>query len=179
MAKTKTLIEERPEDKARTPHGSPNITKDGREIPDPTPMAPPVGYKKQPSIFENMRKLIHDERILQQLRDQNQETFEEADDFDVDDEMDPTSPYEANFEPASEADRRALRGELPSLDDPELRRLSGADERRPPSNPQDPGEAGGGSHPDDGPPPAAGERRPVRSYFRRPPAKDSDPGERQ
>lgn len=70
-----------------------------REIPDPTPMAPPIGYKKQPSMQELIRDMIKNERIASELAAQGIETFEEADDFDIpDDPVDPSTPYEADFE---------------------------------------------------------------------------------
>lgn len=72
---------------------------EGREIMDPTPIAPPIGYKKAPSISETIRNLIRSERLKQEAAAQGYETFEEADDFDVGDDFDPTSPYEEVFEP--------------------------------------------------------------------------------
>lgn len=80
-------------------HKGRRLTPTGAEIPDPVPIAPPLGYKKQPSIFEHMRQLIQNERIRQDLISQGVETFEESDDFDVDDDYDPTSPWENEFEP--------------------------------------------------------------------------------
>lgn len=69
----------------------------GSEILDSIPMEPPLGFKSQPSMFDVMRKMIADrEREIAQA---GYETPEEADDFDVDDDFDPTSPYEHNFDP--------------------------------------------------------------------------------
>lgn len=69
-----------------------------QEMPDPTPMAPPVGYKKQESMSEIIRKMV-----TQSLREHAQqnglETFQEADDFNIDDDpIEPQSRYEADFE---------------------------------------------------------------------------------
>lgn len=89
------------------PKGKP-LDSAGREVLDPTPLAPPIGYKKVPSIFDQMRQLIHDEKIKAELHAQGVETFEEADDFDVGDDYDPTSPYEANFEPMTPQELAAL-----------------------------------------------------------------------
>lgn len=75
-------------------------TLDGREIPDPAPMDPPIGYKKQPSMFEQMRELIRSEKLRQAAEEAGVETFEEGDDFEVGDDYDPRSPYEHNFDPA-------------------------------------------------------------------------------
>lgn len=35
-----------------------NLTPDGKEIPDPTPMEPPVGFVKQPSMFDYVRSMV-------------------------------------------------------------------------------------------------------------------------
>lgn len=79
-----------------------NKDKAGREIPDPTPMAPPLGYVKQPSMVEHIREMIRGENLRKEALNADMETFEEADDFDVGDDTDPISgyEYEENFEPA-------------------------------------------------------------------------------
>lgn len=75
------------------------IDKDGREFPDPTPMAPQVGYKKQPTQADRLREMIRSERLAQEMAAAGLETFDEADDFDVpDDRPDPNTPYEEIFE---------------------------------------------------------------------------------
>lgn len=75
----------------------------GRELPNPTPLAPPVGYKKQPTIAEQMRAMIRQASF--EARQMGAETEEEANDFDVGEDFDPTTPYEHDFEmdPALEA----------------------------------------------------------------------------
>lgn len=72
---------------------------EGREVMDPKPIAPPIGYKKAPSISDTIRNMIRSERLKQEAEAQGYETFEEADDFDVGDDYDPKSPYEEVFEP--------------------------------------------------------------------------------
>lgn len=62
--------------------------KDGNFIPDPTPMAPPVGYKKQPSMVDIVRDMVRSEKLAQEAREAGHETFEESEDFDVGDEPD-------------------------------------------------------------------------------------------
>lgn len=76
-------------------------TLDGSEIPDPTPMAPPVGYIKQPSMVDNIRNLIRSERLRQDAETAGAETFDEADDFDIEDDPEPISQYdyEPEFDP--------------------------------------------------------------------------------
>jgi len=70
----------------------------GREKPDPTPIAPPIGYKKQPSLHDQIRAMVRSEKLRMEAEMAGFETFEEADDFDVGDDLDPTSPYEEQFE---------------------------------------------------------------------------------
>lgn len=70
----------------------------GRELPDPTPMAPPVGFKKQKSLTEQIREQIRSEALRFAAESAGAETFEDADDFEVGD-FDPSSPYEEQFEP--------------------------------------------------------------------------------
>lgn len=81
----------------------------GRELPDPTPMAPPVGFKKQPTMVEMIRNMVRSEALRQAAAAQGQESFEEADDFDVGEDVDPSAPYEEQFEPTpiGELRRRA------------------------------------------------------------------------
>lgn len=69
------------------------------EFPDPTPVAPPVGYTKQPSMVEHIRNMVRSEMLRQAAEASELESFEEADDFDVGDDFDPTSPHEETFDP--------------------------------------------------------------------------------
>lgn len=70
-----------------------------QEHPDDTQIAPPVGFNPQPSLAETIRNMVRSERLRQELEGQDMETFEEADDFDVGDDYDPTTPYENDFDP--------------------------------------------------------------------------------
>lgn len=76
------------------------------EHPDPTPMAPPIGYVKQPSMIEVVRSQIeaHNARVAAE----EVETFEEGEDFDVGDDYDPSSPWEEQFMPSTEEIRTML-----------------------------------------------------------------------
>lgn len=69
------------------------LQTDGSIRPDPTPMAPPVGYKKQPSMMEHMRAIVQNE-LSRRAAERGFETFEEADDFEDMDDPWPTSPHE-------------------------------------------------------------------------------------
>lgn len=72
----------------------------GQEVPDPTIIEPPLGYIQQPDLMELMRRMIRS-TLTEAIDQQEFETFEEADDFDVaDDPIDYSSPYEEYFDPA-------------------------------------------------------------------------------
>lgn len=71
----------------------------GREILNPIPMAPPVGYNRTPSLSEQIRSMVRSECLALEAEAAGLETFEEADDFDVGDDFDPSSPYEEVFDP--------------------------------------------------------------------------------
>lgn len=58
----------------------------GRIVVDSTPMSPPIGYKPQPSMVDIVREMVRSERLRQEALSLGLETFEEADDFAVDDE---------------------------------------------------------------------------------------------
>lgn len=81
------------------------LTGDGREILGGTPIAPPVGYVKSESLVERMRAMIRSEELAKAARESGFDTFEEADDFDVEDEEFPMSEYEfeETFDPKFEA----------------------------------------------------------------------------
>lgn len=94
------------------------LNEGGAEIPDPRPLSPPVGYNRQPSMFEIVRAQV---RQAELDRDRDlPESFEEAEDFDIyDDPIDPSTQWENEFDPpwsevrlAIEADRKK-RAETP------------------------------------------------------------------
>lgn len=70
----------------------------GRYYPDPTPIAPPVGYKRSPTIAEQIRTMVRSEALRQHADREGMDTFEEADDLDIGDDYDPRSPWEEQFE---------------------------------------------------------------------------------
>lgn len=82
----------------------------GNEIPDPTPMQPPVGFVRQDPIAVRMREMIIGHKLAEEARLAGQETFEEADDFAVGDdwEQEKHSPYEADFDHMTDQERAAL-----------------------------------------------------------------------
>lgn len=82
------------------------LTPDGSALDAPdmgVPIAPPLGYIKQPSITERIRDMVRSEHLRREAESAGAETFEEANDFDIlDDPVDPHTPYEAVFDPLPE-----------------------------------------------------------------------------
>lgn len=116
--------------------------ENGEEIMDPTPIAPPVGYKKAPTIAEQVRNLIRSERLRHEAEAQGYESFEESDDFNVGDDFDPRSPYEEVFEPTpqpTEEDRLGALGK--AIGDTIFSRLGGDPEAASAVPPQGPSNA--------------------------------------
>lgn len=71
----------------------------GWEIPDPKPLSIPSGFKRPETLSEQVQRLIR-HGLSDIAASQGFETFEDADDFDVEDEhLDPATPYEAEFDP--------------------------------------------------------------------------------
>lgn len=62
---------------------------------DPKPMGIPVGYRDPPTLQEQMARMLRASQLL--AAQEGKESFEEANDFDCDDDMDPNSPWEENF----------------------------------------------------------------------------------
>lgn len=72
----------------------------GREILDPTPMQPPLGYKKTPTLSEQIAQQVRRMKLELLQDDSVQETDEEADDFEVGDDFEPLSPHENDHMPS-------------------------------------------------------------------------------
>lgn len=66
----------------------------GQEIPDPTRNEVALGFRRPKDIHEMIQEALRGERMLQSAQLAGMETFEEANDFDVDEEPDPLSVYE-------------------------------------------------------------------------------------
>lgn len=75
------------------------LDANGHEVVSSIPVEPPLGYKKQPTMIEHIRNLVRSEHLRHAAESAGQETFEEADDFEVGDDFDPNSPYEEVFDP--------------------------------------------------------------------------------
>lgn len=94
------------------------LTVDGQEIPDPTPMAPPLGFKKQPTMADHIREAIRGEHLRLAAEAAGQETFEEANDFDTGEDDELNTIYEiGESQPDFELLNRATGRSASSEDD--------------------------------------------------------------
>lgn len=112
----------------------------GAEIPDPTPVSIPVHLRKPESMDDRIRRIIS-HSISKQAEAQGLESFEEADDFDIpDDPIDPTTPWEQDFDlaGAQAVDRGVVA--KPDLSPQRLAELKEKVSRKPkpPEKPKDP-----------------------------------------
>lgn len=74
------------------------LDHNGHEIPDPTPVAIPAGFRRPETLAEQVQRLVRT-GLSQLSSEAGAETFEESEDFDIDDDFDPSSPYETFFDP--------------------------------------------------------------------------------
>lgn len=114
----------------------------GREVLDPTPMAVPTHLRRPPTLQEQIRMMVRSEELRRAVSDAGGETFEEADDFDVGDDFDPTSPYEEAFDPPVEEDRAYLTKSLGMKEDtpPSQPKKKGKFQEEKPIKPESPEE---------------------------------------
>lgn len=62
------------------------------EIPDPTPVEMPIGYHHPETLQAMIARMVRFES--DRAKEHGLETFEESDDFDVDDDSEIVSPYQ-------------------------------------------------------------------------------------
>lgn len=67
------------------------LNEKGQEVPDPTPVSVPLGYKHPPTLEERIASMVKVELSRNAVRD-GFESFDEANDFAVDDDNDPIFP---------------------------------------------------------------------------------------
>lgn len=72
----------------------------GEELPDPKPIEVPLGFKKPPTLHEQIRMFIRTEEFRRRTEAAGVESFEEANDFEVGDEEfdDVPTPHEMQEE---------------------------------------------------------------------------------
>lgn len=92
--KSKTAQQEFPD----FPKGRAIMLPDGSEVLDPRPVELPVGFERPETIQEMIRRLVTDPAIRAELEASEAESFDEADDLEIDDGM-PVSPHEDQFDP--------------------------------------------------------------------------------
>lgn len=71
----------------------PSLNAKGQEVLDQTPIARPVGFQRPPTMQEMIRMYVRRE-LSAAAAAEGHETFEEADDLDVGEDYDPSSPWE-------------------------------------------------------------------------------------
>lgn len=126
----------------------------GREMPDPTPVAMPVGFQRPESLVDLMKRLIRTE-VSQTAHDAGTETFEEANDFEVPEDTveDTATQYEAMAdEPFTQPEPDDTRNAGPG---PNARTSRESDDDGRDGEPARPGRHGRDEHGDDGPGPSA------------------------
>lgn len=98
----------------------PNLDGQGKEQLSPIPLSVPGPGDAPLSIQAQIKQALRTEKLKQALESRDVETFEEADDFDIEDEEDwrPFAPWEADFETPIEHDR-------PEDNDPEAQDSDG------------------------------------------------------
>lgn len=75
--------------------------KNGAEILDPKPVAVPVAFRTSETMDQRIKRIIEHSMSVQ-AKNAGLETFEEADDFDIeDDPIDPSTPWETDFDSAT------------------------------------------------------------------------------
>lgn len=81
---------------------APERHKDGHELLDPVPMEPPLGYRKSPTLSEQIAQQVRQMKleVLQEALGELQETDEEADDFEVGEDFEPLSVHENDHIPS-------------------------------------------------------------------------------
>lgn len=72
---------------------------DGKEMVDSQPVAVPVEFQRPPTMYEQIRTMVRSEMLARYAAENEKETFEESEDFDIGDDYDPRSPYENDFDP--------------------------------------------------------------------------------
>lgn len=70
------------------------LDKNGREIPDPEPIAVPLRLRGRDTLKDQVQALVARE-LSARAAEAGEESFEDSEDFDIDDgELPPMTPYE-------------------------------------------------------------------------------------
>lgn len=74
------------------------LDEHGHEVPDPTPLVLPSGFRRPETLAEQVARLVRG-AMSRRAEEEGFETFEDSEDFDVDDDFDPRTPFEEVFDP--------------------------------------------------------------------------------
>lgn len=69
------------------------LDENGREMNNPTPMVIDANFERPPTLKEQIQRVLKTE-LSRQAYEKGNESFEEANDFDIDEDPFPSSPYE-------------------------------------------------------------------------------------
>lgn len=97
--------------------GLAQLDQNGHEVLDPAPMYPTVGFQDPPTLEQQIKMLLQQERVREALEAEGFETPEEADDFEVGDDFEPFS-----FHEFSEEEEEAARAFIAQRREEEARR---------------------------------------------------------
>lgn len=119
------------------PKGLP-LNEKGQLLPDPTPIAPPIGYVKEPSMWDIIKERNNAAYVA--LMAQGFESEEEANDFLVDDDPELLTPYEIDEQteiPLSVLRQRAFERSIDKSEAEEREGVgaSGASQNKAPASP--------------------------------------------
>nr|QJB20079.1 MAG: hypothetical protein [Microvirus sp.] len=133
------------------PDPMPRLDNYGSEVPDPQPIAVNVKVKRLMNDSDRMRTIIRQE-LSRAAQEEGAESFEEADDFNVDDEYDPTSPYELVLDSDLEGDNYGNQGR-PEPEAPANQQGTGKTEGNPQQSGGSSETSGNGGNPNPSPTP--------------------------
>lgn len=75
----------------------PKYNEKGEEMMDPTPVALPIAFKRPESVGQMMQRLIKN-HYSKVAAAEGLDSFDDADDFDIGDDVEPKSPYESDLD---------------------------------------------------------------------------------
>lgn len=78
--------------------GEIRLDEKGREVPDQTPLEIPAGRKRPETLQEQVQRLVR-HQVSAYAEMHGHESFADADDLEVDEDFDPSSPFELEFDP--------------------------------------------------------------------------------
>lgn len=76
----------------------PTLDQFGREVGSDETLTLPTGFKRPETLAEQVQRLVRTS-VSAYAEANGQETFEESEDFDVDDDFDFRTPFEEEFDP--------------------------------------------------------------------------------